>query len=168
MCELAERDGVELGEAWACGSLGQLIEKAPLAFGLIRTPDDLVRLCREFVEDEAAQGVWYTEPMMGVGFFSKQFGLSPEETFAVHEQGMRSGSAATGVQVGYMFGILRHESPAEAEAIARFAAQHARPADEAWQTPWERDAPDEEVELYERGQFEHSVAHLRSILAAGD
>ena len=50
----------------------------------------------------------------------------------------------------------------------RFVARHARPADEPWQTPWERDAPDEEVELYERGQFEHSVAHLRSILANGD
>ncbi|MEP7189128.1 MAG: sugar phosphate isomerase/epimerase, partial [Roseiflexaceae bacterium] len=46
----------------------------------------------------------------------------------------------------------------------RFAARHARPADESWQTPWERDAPDEELLLYERGQFEHSVAHLRSIL----
>jgi 3-oxoisoapionate decarboxylase len=46
----------------------------------------------------------------------------------------------------------------------RFAARHARPADEPWQTPWERDAPDQEVELYERGQFEYSVTHLRSIL----
>jgi 3-oxoisoapionate decarboxylase len=50
----------------------------------------------------------------------------------------------------------------------RFAARHARPADEPWQTPWERDAPDEEVELYERGQFDNSVAHLRSIVATGD
>lgn len=46
----------------------------------------------------------------------------------------------------------------------RFAARHARPTDESWQTPWERDAPDQEVELYERGQFEHSVAHLRSLI----
>jgi len=50
----------------------------------------------------------------------------------------------------------------------RFAARHARPADESWQTPWERDAPDQEVELYERGQFEYSVAHLRSIIAMRD
>ena len=46
----------------------------------------------------------------------------------------------------------------------RFAARHARPAGEPWQTPWERDAPDEEIELYERGQFEESVAHLRSLI----
>jgi 3-oxoisoapionate decarboxylase len=50
----------------------------------------------------------------------------------------------------------------------RFVARHSRPADEEWQTPWERDAPDQEVELYERGQFEYSVAHLRSLLAIGD
>jgi 3-oxoisoapionate decarboxylase len=50
----------------------------------------------------------------------------------------------------------------------RFAARNARPADEPWQTPWERDAPDEEIELYERGQFEASVAHLRSILETRD
>lgn len=50
----------------------------------------------------------------------------------------------------------------------RFAARHARPADEPWQTPWERDAPDQEIALYERGQFEYSVEHLRSILKTGD
>jgi sugar phosphate isomerase/epimerase len=50
----------------------------------------------------------------------------------------------------------------------RFVAEHAQADDRPWHTPWERDAPDEEVELYERGQFEDSVAHLRSILAIGD
>jgi sugar phosphate isomerase/epimerase len=50
----------------------------------------------------------------------------------------------------------------------RFVARHARPANEPWQTPWERDAPDEEIELYEHGQFEYSVAHLRSILEIRD
>jgi 3-oxoisoapionate decarboxylase len=57
--------------------------------------------------------------------------------------------------------------PRDARALIpalRFAARHARPADEPWQTPWERDAPDEEIELYERGQFEQSVAHLRSLI----
>jgi sugar phosphate isomerase/epimerase len=52
--------------------------------------------------------------------------------------------------------------------VLRFVTRHARPADEPWQTPWERDAPDEEIELYERGQFEESVAHLRSILEIRD
>jgi sugar phosphate isomerase/epimerase len=46
----------------------------------------------------------------------------------------------------------------------RFVARHARPAGEPWQTPWERDASDDECEQYERRQFEDSVRHLRSIL----
>ena len=42
-------------------------------------------------------------------------------------------------------------------------ARNARPDSEPWQSPWERDAPGEEVAAWERGQFERSVAHLRSL-----
>jgi sugar phosphate isomerase/epimerase len=45
----------------------------------------------------------------------------------------------------------------------RFAAEHARPADEPWQTPWEREAPDHEVAQWEMEQFEASVRHLRAL-----
>lgn len=44
----------------------------------------------------------------------------------------------------------------------RLVAQHARPADQDWRTPWERDAPLEEVARYEREQFEASVRYLQS------
>ena len=63
--------------------------------------------------------------MIGVYFFARQFGLSPEEVFAIQDEAMRAASAATGVQVGYMFGILRHDSAEDAETIARFAAERA-------------------------------------------
>jgi adenosine deaminase len=123
--ELAERYGVDLTDAWTFSNLPEFIVRSVLSFQVIRTTDDLARLCREFVEDEAAQGVAYTEPMMGVGFFSRQFELSPEEVFAIHDEAFRAASATTGVQVGYMFGILRHDSVEDAEAVARFAAEHA-------------------------------------------
>jgi 3-oxoisoapionate decarboxylase len=45
----------------------------------------------------------------------------------------------------------------------RLLAHHARGAGDPWQTPWERDAPAEEVEQWERGQFAASVGYLRSI-----
>jgi len=45
----------------------------------------------------------------------------------------------------------------------RFAAEHARPADEPWQTPWEREAPDREVARWEMDQFEASVRYLRTL-----
>src|SRR4051812_11249139 len=123
--ELAERYGIDLTDAWTFTNLPEFIVRAALSFQVIRTPDDLARLCREFLEDEAEQGVAYVEPMIGVGYFSQQFGLSPEEVFALHDDALRAASAATGVEVGYLFGILRHEPVEAAEWIARFAAERA-------------------------------------------
>jgi 3-oxoisoapionate decarboxylase len=45
----------------------------------------------------------------------------------------------------------------------RLLAGNARGPSDPWQSPWERDAPAEEVERWERGQFEASVSYLRSI-----
>ena len=45
----------------------------------------------------------------------------------------------------------------------RFAAERARPADEPWQTPWERELSDPEVAAWELEQFEFSVKHLRTL-----
>ncbi len=47
-------------------------------------------------------------------------------------------------------------------------ARHARPADEEWRTPLERDAPDEEVTRWEREQFEASVRYLTAITQCRD
>jgi sugar phosphate isomerase/epimerase len=45
----------------------------------------------------------------------------------------------------------------------RLLVRNARGADDPWQSPWERDASVEEVERWEREQFEESVRYLRSI-----
>jgi sugar phosphate isomerase/epimerase len=47
----------------------------------------------------------------------------------------------------------------------RLLARNARPESDPWQSPWERDAPIEEVGRWEREQFEDSVHYLRSINA---
>jgi adenosine deaminase len=123
--ELADRYGIDLTDAWTFSSLPEFLVRGALSFQVIQTPDDLARLCREFVEDEASQGVMYTQPMIGVYYFAQQFGLSPEEVFAIQDEAMRAASAVTGVEVGYMFGILRRDSAADAETLARFAAERA-------------------------------------------
>ena len=125
MLELAARYGVDVSEAWIFSNLTEFVAKALLSFEVIRTPDDLARVCREFVEDEATQGVRYTEPMIGMVYFSQVFGLSPEEVFDIHHEAFKAASAATGVEVGYMFGMLRHQTSEGAEEVARFAAAHA-------------------------------------------
>jgi sugar phosphate isomerase/epimerase len=49
--------------------------------------------------------------------------------------------------------------------LFRFVAQHARPANEPWQTPWELNASADECEAYERGQFERSINYLKTELS---
>jgi adenosine deaminase len=121
--ELAARYGVDLTDAWTFSSLPEFIVRAALGFEVLRTPDDLARLCREYVEDEAAQGVAYTEPMIGLYYFAEKFGISPAEVYEIEYQAFQAASAATGVEVGCMFGILRQDSPEDAVAVARFAAE---------------------------------------------
>jgi adenosine deaminase len=125
MLELAGRYGIDVSDAWVFSNLTEFVARSRLSFEVIKTPDDLARVCREFVEDEASQGVRYTEPMMGVGYFVQALGLSPDDEFAIHDEAFRAATAATGVEVGYLFAVLRHQSPEEAEQIARFAAEHA-------------------------------------------
>ena len=123
--ELAERYGQDVADAWTFASLAEFIPRSMTIFGLIRTADDLARVCREFVEDEASQGVRYTQPMLGMGYFARQLGLSWDEVFEIHDAALRAAGAEHGLDVGYMFGILRHQSAEDAEAIARFAAERA-------------------------------------------
>lgn len=46
----------------------------------------------------------------------------------------------------------------------RFVAQHLQPPDQAWQTPWEAGAPFEACADYEFGQYERSVAYLKTFM----
>ncbi len=48
----------------------------------------------------------------------------------------------------------------------RLMAQHARPTDAPWQTPWETGAAPDEVWRYEHEQFEQSIRYLRGLGAA--
>jgi sugar phosphate isomerase/epimerase len=45
----------------------------------------------------------------------------------------------------------------------RLVAQHARPADEDWRTPWEREAEANELGAYEEGQLARSVEYLQTL-----
>ena len=50
--------------------------------------------------------------------------------------------------------------------VLRLREEHARPADEPWQTLWECAAPTPAVVQHEHEQFERSVQYLRSLLGA--
>ncbi len=47
--------------------------------------------------------------------------------------------------------------------VLRLREQRARPDDEDWRTPWEREEPAEALATYEMQQLEESVSYLRSL-----
>jgi adenosine deaminase len=91
---------------------------------VLRGPEDLGRICRELAEDEAEDGVVYTEPMVMPHLHAERFGLLPEEVFGAMREAFEEASGATGVRVGVMAGIDRSWSAERAEEVARFAAAH--------------------------------------------
>jgi sugar phosphate isomerase/epimerase len=62
----------------------------------------------------------------------------------------------------WLAGFPARDARALAPAL-RTLARHARPDSEPWQSPWEREAPGDEVALWEREQFERSVRHLMGL-----
>jgi adenosine deaminase len=125
--ELASRHGVRLpvspkGRFESFAEFGMALSAATEA---LARPEDLARVCRELVEDEAKEGVVYTEPMISPHLHAGRFGLSPEDVFLTIRRAFEEASGATGVSVGMMVGIDRSRTTGEAEEAARFAALHA-------------------------------------------
>ena len=77
------------------------------------------------MEDEAEEGVVYTEPMIVPHLHADRFGLQPEEIFLSMRDAFEEASSATGVRVGFMIGIDRSWETERAEEVARFAAERA-------------------------------------------
>jgi adenosine deaminase len=125
--ELAEREGVALPtlSKRRFEDFADFSEALSAATGVLKSPEDLTRICRELVEDEAGEGVVYTEPMVVPHLHSVRFGLSPEEVFSAMWEGFEAASSATGVRVGAMIGIDRSWETERAEEASRFAAKHA-------------------------------------------
>jgi len=91
----------------------------------IATPDDLARICRELVEDDAVQGAFYTEPIILPSFYEERFGMSEPEIFDLMREAFFEAGARCGIEVGIAIaGIFT--LPVEAtEAGARFAAEQS-------------------------------------------
>jgi adenosine deaminase len=125
--ELAEREGIWLPALTKTRLEGFAGFSAALsaATRVIKGHEDLARVCRELVEDEARDGVVYTEPMVIPHLHAGRFGLPPEEVFSAMREAFEAASVATGVQVGLMVGIDRSWQTEEAEEVARFAAGRA-------------------------------------------
>lgn len=125
LTELAARAGIALDGFHDFADLPGFLNRRPAIRPCIATPDDLRRVCREFVEDEAADGVLYSEPMAVLHRWPPSFGTL-DAVYDLVWGALREAGRACGVEVGIMVGFARHrDTPAEAEALARFAASRA-------------------------------------------
>ncbi len=126
MAELARREGIEPPDFAAFAGWDEFLGLYRTAVACIATLDDLVRVCRELVEDEAADGVRYTEPHVGLfgGGYVPRFG-DADEVWAAVREGFSDASAATGVEVKVVFASIRDLPVEMAERAAMFGAEHA-------------------------------------------
>lgn len=122
IAELADRSGVAYQVPTAFTNFAEF-ETAYLAMvEFIREPDDVARICREIVEDEAAQGVAYTQPLFVPSFFAARFGMSEAEVFELMREAFLSAAAKHGIGIGFMLAAIWTLPIETAEAAARFAA----------------------------------------------
>ncbi|HVA92210.1 MAG TPA: adenosine deaminase [Chloroflexota bacterium] len=121
--ELAARAGASLAGFYSFTNLPEFLARTPIS-SFITTRDDLSRLCRELVEDEARDGVLYSEPMIVLGRFVPRFG-NRDDVLGQMREAFDEAGAEFGVEVGIMLGFSRHQDLAPAaEELARFAARH--------------------------------------------
>ncbi len=135
LLELAERDGIRLPEALVSEWPPQLSaadEKGWFRFqrlydvgrSVLRTPDDVRRLVREAVEDDAREGSRWLEIQVDPSGYAARFGGISNFTDLVLDA-VRVATAATGVGVGVVIAANRTRHMLDARTLARLAVQYA-------------------------------------------
>ena len=120
--ELAESQNKTLEGFWEFEDEYDFYERYKFASEVISSLDDLSRICFELIEDEAGQGVTYSQPGVAPQVFVPQLG-SMEDVYAAMQEGFERASALTGVVVGCMIEVDVSRSSEELESVATFAAQ---------------------------------------------
>ncbi|GAA2755084.1 adenosine deaminase [Actinopolymorpha rutila] len=135
LVELAEQHGLHLPEALRDDWPPQLLatdEKGwfrfqrlyDIARSVLVTPDDVRRLVRETVEDEAREGSGWLEIQVDPSGYANRFGGITAFTELVLDA-VRQAADRTGVGVGLVIAANRTRHPLDARTLARLAAQYA-------------------------------------------
>ncbi|MBX3196341.1 MAG: adenosine deaminase [Microbacteriaceae bacterium] len=100
------------------------LQKVASTYPLFRSSAALERIAREAVLDAAAAGLDYLELRFGPATHTDT-GRGLEQVIAAVAEGMRAGSAESGVPSGAVVAALRHHAPEANLAVARAAAAAA-------------------------------------------
>jgi adenosine deaminase len=135
LLELAERDGYRLPPPLVEDWPPQLVatdEKGWFRFqrlydvarAVLRTDDDVRRLVREALEDDAADGAVWTELQVDPSGYTAMFGNITTFTELVLDAA-RQASESVGIGMGVVIAANRTRHPLDARSLARLAAQYA-------------------------------------------
>jgi adenosine deaminase len=91
----------------------------------ITEPDDLARICREIVADDAGQGAMYTEPVILPSFYESRFDMSEQEIFDLLRDAFFAAGEAFGVEVRLVIAGIFAQPVEATEGDARFAASQS-------------------------------------------
>ncbi len=91
--------------------------------GLITTPEDVERICREFVADEADAGVVHSEPSFVPHDLARLFGMTADELFARMDKAFQAEAAKYGMTVRYVISPNRGRDADYLLEAARFAVR---------------------------------------------
>jgi len=135
LLELAERDGVRLPPSLTDEWPPKLVatdEKGwfrfqrlyDLARAVLRTEDDVRRLVREALEDDAADGAVWTELQVDPSGYAAIFGNVTDFTELVLDAAQQA-AEAVGIGMGVVIAANRTRHPLDARLLARLAARYA-------------------------------------------
>ena len=125
--EIAQRHGVLVDQAdlRSFVDFSEFEARYRSAMSVIVTPADLARICRELVEDAAAQGVGYIEPMFTPHVYCQAFEWPASEVFNLVWSSLATEGRRRGVGVGIMIGLIRNLDPAVVSSAGNFAVESA-------------------------------------------
>lgn len=127
--ELAQRSGVDHASFRLFTNLTEFVPCYRAVMGTITELDDVVRISRELIEDEAAQGVTYSQIMVAPQLYGGRLG-STDEVFAAMVKGFGEGvanAAAQGRDIEWQVNVNadRTRGAEWAEDVATWAAANA-------------------------------------------
>ncbi len=123
--ELAARAGVEYRVPTRFSSFEEFNDAYLRMVEFITRPEDVVRVCREIIEDDATQGVRYCEPQVAPVFYCERFGMTETEVYELMRDAFVAAGQEHGIEVGMLIAGIWPLPMAETEAAARFAAAQA-------------------------------------------
>jgi adenosine deaminase len=113
-----------LGDIAAVHDMASFLSASHRIQALLRTPEDVDRICREFVVDEAAAGVVYTRPSFVPHDLAARFGMTADELFARMHGVFQEEASRHHITVAYEIAPNRARDSGYLLEAARFAVRH--------------------------------------------